>query len=283
MSDSLLLVLNAAEGRLQFLLARLDGEGGPPLLLAAQDWHAPSQGAELLTPALSHTLERLRLSPRQISRIACVRGPGSFTGLRLALSTAAGLSRATGAAQAGLDYLPLLAEQAARLYAPTRFLRERTLWVCTHARRNLVHVQGFSVDETTAGESRDALSLAPPAVLPVQPEAEGAASLAPYIHEHGAGDPVFVGSGRTRNYDAVRELFPDAVQLPGTLDHPSPAALLHAAHHAMYSTSDIAPLYIRASDAEENLPRIAEKLGLDPREAEQRLQELTHAFMPQRQ
>ncbi|MBG3877801.1 tRNA (adenosine(37)-N6)-threonylcarbamoyltransferase complex dimerization subunit type 1 TsaB, partial [Desulfovibrio oxamicus] len=100
---SITLALNAAESRVQAAALR-DGE-----TLFAQEWHVPSQGTELLAPALADAFERMRLSLADVRRIACVQGPGSFTGLRLVLSTAAGMARALGAEQAGLSYTQLLA------------------------------------------------------------------------------------------------------------------------------------------------------------------------------
>ena len=44
------LILNAAEARIQLILAR---EGA---LVCAEEWSAPSQGTELLTPVLADTL-----------------------------------------------------------------------------------------------------------------------------------------------------------------------------------------------------------------------------------
>ena len=97
------LIMNASEGRIQFVLEQ---EGS---LACAQEWSAPSKGTELLTPALADAFQRLGIMPSDISRIACVAGPGSFTGLRLALTTAAAFRRATGAAVAPLNALQVLA------------------------------------------------------------------------------------------------------------------------------------------------------------------------------
>ena len=97
------LIMNASEGRIQFVLEQ---EGS---LACAQEWSAPSKGTELLTPALADAFQRLGIMPSDISRIACVAGPGSFTGLRLALTTAAAFRRATGAAVAPLNALQALA------------------------------------------------------------------------------------------------------------------------------------------------------------------------------
>lgn len=284
MPDGLMLALNAAEARLQLVLARISKPAGAKDaadgFLAAQEWHAPSQGVELLAPALEQMLARLQCRPEQIRRIACVRGPGSFTGLRLVLATAAGLSRAAGSLQAGIDYLPLLAQQVYAQSAVTLPAQHGALWVLTHARRNLVHLQGFMMDRNDGTVN----ALGPVAALPLMPE-EGLSetSAVPHIQSLSSGLPLlFLGSGRTRNLGVIQQLFPDALQLPESFDHPSTTALLRAARAAAYEQADIVPLYIRASDAEENLPRIAVKLGLDPDQAGQRLRDLTSEFSPQR-
>ena len=131
------LIMNASEGRIQFVLEQ---EGS---LVCAQEWSAPSKGTELLTPALADAFQRLGIMPSDISRIACVAGPGSFTGLRLALTTAAAFRRATGAAVAPLNALQALAASVPfGLLFPVRETRIR---VITHARRGLRARAGFSV------------------------------------------------------------------------------------------------------------------------------------------
>ncbi len=182
MTPSHLLILNAAEGAIQIVLAREEqGEESPRFLpLHFSEWHAPSQGAELLVPALAGICARLDIAPRSIRRIACVNGPGSFTGIRLVLGTAAGLARTCGATQAGMALLPLLAQGAARLMRDVLPVSETAeqqespvFWVLTHARRNLVHMQGFTL---TAGDcgNQDPLALAPmqdaTGLCPVRPE-----------------------------------------------------------------------------------------------------------------
>ena len=128
------LILNAAEGALQIILT----DDGRPL--ASQEWHRPERATEILAPALADMLQRLGLRPSDLRRIACVRGPGSFTGIRLVLATAAALRRAGKARLAGLDYMQALATSAV--------MARGMLWggqvhVLTHARRNLVHYQPF--------------------------------------------------------------------------------------------------------------------------------------------
>ena len=332
-----LLVLNAAEGVIQYLIARV--EPAPPAapstvapvppafapvppaivpappaasptapgpaaeahsffapglnatlhLLCAHDWHAPSQGAELLAPALAHSLERLNIRPGDIGRIACVRGPGSFTGLRLVLATAAGLARTTGALQGGISYLPLLAQGAATAWetwnslfpAPCpqpgspmqapgpaglpQPLASPVYWVLTHARRNLVHAQACTRTPEGVLPASDIL------VLSLEEAAR-----------HIAASPspcVVLGSGATKNNAALRDLLASApttpLFLPPDFDHLPPMLLLRAAALCSYGKEDVAPLYARPCDAEENLGHIAATLRIDPEQARAQLTKLT--------
>jgi hypothetical protein len=84
--------------------------------------------------------------------------------------------------------------------------------------------------------------------------------------------PLFVlGSGVRRNMPRIVEILPQADILDQAWDHPRPEQLIHAARTACFSHTPIEPLYLRGSDAEDNLETIARKRGLDPQEARQRL------------
>ena len=127
---------------------RLRKRGATPLKYS-QEWRLPSQGTELLAPALRDVAARLGITMAQISHIACVTGPGSFTGIRLTTTSAGGLAMATGALMGGLSYLPLLALNASTVLQGV--LRPHAvLWVVTHARRDLVHAQAFEVVPATS-------------------------------------------------------------------------------------------------------------------------------------
>lgn len=268
------LALNAAESRVQAAAMR-DGE-----FLFAQEWHVPSQGTELLAPALSDALSRMRVAVTDIRRIACVRGPGSFTGLRLALSTAAGMARALGALQGGMDYTQLLA-------CGPLLPQGAVLWVLTHARRGLVHMQGFRMPgENCGADAPSGFCGLPAPIGPVQAATLEAAvarmaSLpvaSPCEHGHA---PYLVGSGATRNRatlgPALERLLPGARFLPARFDHPAPSLLLPLAAAATYGPEDVQPMYVRPCDAEENLPALAAARGMDPDEARRELARLTSA------
>lgn len=255
---SLTLALSAAEGRLLMALGRI-APGGEAETLFAQDWQATAQGVELLAPALDSALRTLKLTPRHIGRVAAVNGPGSFTGLRLSIITASGLARAIGAAQAALPYLPLLAAQAAEHWAAFNSGEAPEFWAVTHARRGLVHAQGFRLPEHAAPQpASEVLALG----------LEEAAALL------GGRSILAFGSGIGKNRDFFASALP-AAHLPGpALEQLSPGFLLRAAlalNAADYGEADITPLYVRASDAEENLAQISARLGLDPEAAAARL------------
>ena len=258
------LALNAAEARLQ--IAASDSEGR---MLFAQEWQAESKGTELLAPALHSALHILNIPVQDIARVACVHGPGNFTGLRLVLATAAGLSRAVNAEQGGIPYLPLLAYNALAGIMPDE---GTLLWTLSHARRGLVYGQGFRVP------SRNADPCAPVCGVAVLRLAENS-GCADFIARHSGASPLLLlGSGVSRNENYFAEHLPQANRLPSRLDHPTPAVLLEYARNIPYGREDIPPMYIRPCDAEENLPEIAASLRLDPQKAQQKLRKLTSAF-----
>ena len=242
----LTLILNAAEARLQLVIA----EGSR--ILGVQEYAAPSRGTEMLTPALANMLHMLHSTPQEITRIACVAGPGSFTGLRLVLSTAAAYRRATGAKVAPLNSLHALAASLpAQLLTGTQGAGTRVR-VLTHARRGLVHGQDF----VCGGE------LPLPVGEPAMWELATACS--------GPAPDILLGSGVTKNEEALRQAFPEAILLSEENHHPTPAAMLKLAMalpEEAWGTTDPDPLYLRPCDAVENLASIAQKRGQAPEEA----------------
>ncbi|ADU63194.1 MAG: tRNA (adenosine(37)-N6)-threonylcarbamoyltransferase complex dimerization subunit type 1 TsaB [Pseudodesulfovibrio sp.] len=248
----LTLAMAGAEQRLQFVLGEPTADGW--VLLASREWTVPGQSLRFLVPGLKETLDGFGITAQTIDRIACVRGPGSFTGLRLLLAAAQGMSAGTGAQLAGIDYLPLLA-------AGPGPLLDTALHVLTYARRGLVYLQSF-----------DAPSLAPLSPLSSCTLAEAAqrmASLGNTAH--------LMGSGLRRNPDFFASLVaetPGFSLLPARWDTPSCDQLLDAAQTARYQTDPLEPAYVRPSDAETNLPQLARKRGLDPDEMDQRLKTL---------
>ena len=248
----LLLALSGPEERLQLVL----GEPGPDgfRLLASREWTVPGQSIRFLVPGLDETLRGFGITMDAVARIACVRGPGSFTGLRLVLAAAEGLAAGRDLPLAGLDYLELLAQGPAPLVSGP-------LHVLTYARRGLVYLQSFDAPAGTPLGPVDALTLK-----------DAAGRMA----EHG-GSAHLMGTGLRKNPDFFAELAsenPGYELLGAQWDNPSPQLLLDAAARSEFAPGSIEPVYVRATDAEDNLPAIAKKRGLDPDEACKRLHEL---------
>lgn len=270
---NLTLVCNAAEGVLQMLVLR------DSTLLCAQDWPAPTRSTEILAPALAHMLQELGCSCQNLARIACVYGPGSFTGIRLVLSTAAALRRALNIPVAPLDFMEALACSASlRLYAsPFPPPAEQVLWVLTHARRGLVHCQPFLLRADAFSES-----LAPPLAPPLAPVDlctldECAARINTENTQANAAEkmpPLCLGSGLHRNHTFFAEHCPTALCCGPAFSQVDSQALMHLTERAIYSHQDPSPLYIRPCDAVENLPAMAAKQGQNPAQSQSRLDSL---------
>jgi len=249
-SQRLILALNGADERLQLVLGALPGEdaenAGEAALLASQEWTVPGQAVRFLAPGVKHMLDSLGLGAQSIQAIACVIGPGSFTGLRMSLAAAQGLAAGTGARLAGINHLALLAHEAAQT-APGAVL------ALSWSRRGQVYAQAFA----------DAKPLLEPLVLPLTALPEFLATLP---------RPLFVlGGGLRRNLAVFRELAAsdaDLRLLPPLWDAPRPQTLLALAARAAFGPGPLAPVYLRASDAEDNLAAIAAGRGLSEAEAQ---------------
>jgi tRNA threonylcarbamoyladenosine biosynthesis protein TsaB len=92
---------------------------------------------EVLTPALKALLQEVGLEIRDITRVVVDRGPGLFTGLRVGLATAIGLSQALGCDLVGVTSLEVLAGGA--IDSGVR----GTLVACVDGRRGEIFAQSF--------------------------------------------------------------------------------------------------------------------------------------------
>ena len=252
--QDLTLILNTAEKRIQFLIC----SGGS--VLCAEDWLAQRGGTELLAPALREAFGRLGMKPAELARIACVAGPGNFTGLRIGLTTSSGLARAVGAKQAGLDYLQSLAFNA-------NARPGEEILVMTNARKGLAYCARFRADENGVPRAEGRTFL-----LPLPPVPEG----------FDLGAPDFVlGSALSSNRAYLAPFFPEKTRLlPASADTPTTASLFAAEQLTDWDSldgSDPAPLYLRDCDAVENFDAIARAQGRDPKRAHEELERLMTA------
>lgn len=182
---------------------------------------------EVLTSSIARLLAGSDLRVRDLDRVVVDRGPGLFTGLRVGLATALGLSEATGCALVGVTSLELLAHGSHE--SGTR----GTLVCAVDGRRGEVFVQTFRLEASVAEVS------APAVARPRDVVIEWATN----------GAPV------TFSGDGVERYLRDFAAVPnGTVERqlvPSVAAAL-----SLGATRDpvahVDPLYLREADAVAN-------------------------------
>jgi tRNA threonylcarbamoyl adenosine modification protein YeaZ len=240
LADPLYLVINCAESRLQLVIG---GEAG---VAWSESFKSLGGSMPLLAPSIKRGLGFCGTKPQGLQGIAYVRGPGSFTGLRVSLAHVLGLAQATAVPVAGLDYLELLAR------APSSML-DSPLWCITHSRKKQVYARKFLCPR---GEPAHG-----PRVFSVSEMREELLK---------TGRCFVLGSGVARNPEVVPE-GDMVVVLPDFLNHPGPDVLLEAALVSDFSHEFNPPLYLRASDAEQNLEAIAARRGLDMDRAQREL------------
>ena len=174
--------------------------------------------SEALLPAVQAALDLAGEELSSVGLVLCGVGPGTFTGIRIAASTARALALGTGSALAKNSTLDALA-------APALTCRPDVLAVLD-ARRGEVFAQRFHADGPTAG------------IVCTKPDDLSA-----------TGEPLVVGDGAVRYRGSLERLGyvpPDG----------SPLHRVTAAGHVMsadlsrVAAEDLVPIYVREPDAE---------------------------------
>ena len=107
------LALNTATSPFSSALVREDG-----VLLAETLLNPPAGGFGLFMPALHQMLCSVGVEPRDLKAVTVVKGPGSFTGLRVGLAAAKGLCRGLGIPVVAVSSLEALASQCPVMPCP---------------------------------------------------------------------------------------------------------------------------------------------------------------------
>lgn len=84
-------------------------------VIAEQTWRAHREQTAQLVPVMQSLMRDVRLTPGELSAVACAVGPGSFNGLRVGLSTAKAVATALSIPLYGLSNLDSLAYQHAEV------------------------------------------------------------------------------------------------------------------------------------------------------------------------
>jgi tRNA threonylcarbamoyladenosine biosynthesis protein TsaB len=180
--------------------------------------------AEALMPMIAEVMEEARLDFSALDLIAATTGPGSFTGVRIAVAAARGLALVTPAKLYGIDSLTVMARSA----RSTGIAEGAPFAVAVDARRGMLYL-GLYDD---AGGKLDGPLLVSP---------EDAVSLLPDLH-------TAVGNGATLLAEAAAQRG-RKVQTALPQLQPSAASLAEIALESGETVPTLRPLYLRPSDA----------------------------------
>jgi tRNA threonylcarbamoyladenosine biosynthesis protein TsaB len=214
-------------------VAVLTGESSDAQVLHETTLRGTQRTAQSLAPALRDLLELANWPPASVGLVAVALGPGSFTGLRIGITTAKAFSYAVGAEIIGVNTLEVLASQA----SPGPSL----LWTIMDAQRQELFAAKF--------DNRSAQARVTTIATHIVPQDEWLAGLVP---------------GERVTGPALRQLTPrlpdGVVPAPQEEWEPTAAAVGQLAWQ-LYQTGrrddlwKLSPEYYRPSAAEEKLAR----------------------------
>jgi tRNA threonylcarbamoyladenosine biosynthesis protein TsaB len=207
-------------------------EGGAPVAELSRN-HGQTHSVHLM-PMIDSVLRSCRLGIDDMDVLAATVGPGSFTGLRIGLSTVKGLAFAAGKPTAGICSLDALA-------SPLSLVSCR-ICAMIDARKNEVYAAEYLPENGRLAQLLEVRVLPPDQAV-----------------RRSAGPCVYVGSGARLYRDRIRALAGrDALFAPAPLMQVRAATVGLLAWEAVSAgrqipCSDLLPWYVRASDAERAL------------------------------
>ncbi|HEY0223049.1 MAG TPA: tRNA (adenosine(37)-N6)-threonylcarbamoyltransferase complex dimerization subunit type 1 TsaB [Pseudolabrys sp.] len=212
--------------------AVLDTEHGR---IAAQESLPMVRGhAEVLIPLIARVMERSRLTFSEIDRIAVTTGPGSFTGLRVGISTARGIALTTGKPAVGLS---TLAAYAAPLIAADD---TQPVVAVIDARHDHVYLQVFGPGGRT---------LVAPRIVPLREALRVSAT----------GAPRLIGTAAKM----LAAAWPAGERAPASVEQrqaPDIGWVARLGAAAVEASSPPKPLYLREPDAQpQNAAQLARR------------------------
>ncbi|MBO8085693.1 tRNA (adenosine(37)-N6)-threonylcarbamoyltransferase complex dimerization subunit type 1 TsaB [Marichromatium sp. AB32] len=127
---------------------------------------APRRHAELILPMMQQLVDEAGLRLADLDALAFARGPGSFTGVRIAASVIQGVAFGVDQPVIPVSTLAAIAQGAYRRSGHTRLL------VALDARMDEVYWGAFEINEAGLAEARGSERVCAPEAVPA-PEGEG--------------------------------------------------------------------------------------------------------------
>ncbi|HXG80115.1 MAG TPA: tRNA (adenosine(37)-N6)-threonylcarbamoyltransferase complex dimerization subunit type 1 TsaB [Methyloceanibacter sp.] len=212
--------------------ARASGDAAPKLFARLERMERGH--AEALLPMAASVMAEAGLDFAALDLIAASTGPGSFTGVRIAIAAARGFALATGAKLFGADSLTVMARAARE-----RGLSGAPLAIAADARRGMLYLGLY-------GEAGQRLT------GPLLLSPEEAAALLPAGLRHAAGSgATLLAEAAARRGQQVEAALPDL--------QPDAASLAAIALERGETTGILRPLYLRPPDAKPQAQQVARR------------------------
>lgn len=212
-------------------------QGG--VVLGVQSQEMARGQAEVLMPMVQDVLQGAQVLPSDLDAIAVTRGPGAFTGLRIALAAARGLALSLDIPCVGvttLEVLALAVPENERQDESKDESKDRHILACVESKRADIYVQLFDADVQPLSE----------------PLALGGAALVDVVQD--LASLVLVGDASARAVEMLADT--DVEVLLSAAPHLPDAALIASlAATRLGGAASPQPLYLRPPDAK--LPKTA--------------------------
>jgi tRNA threonylcarbamoyladenosine biosynthesis protein TsaB len=204
--------------------ALLCADRGKPKLFARQE-RMERGHAEALMPMVAEVLGEAGIVPSALGVIAATTGPGSFTGVRIAIAAARGLALVTNAKLFGIDSLTVMAREARQSGA----VGQRGFAVVVDARRGMLY---FGLYDASGARLEGPILIAPD---------DAAAALPRDVHLAVGNGVHVLAEAAGRRGQAIEARMPEL--------QPNAATLAELAFESGESTLMLRPLYLRPPDA----------------------------------
>jgi tRNA threonylcarbamoyladenosine biosynthesis protein TsaB len=189
--------------------------------------------AEILLPALDQLLDISRVQLENIGLIACTTGPGSFTGLRIGVSTVKGLAMALDKPVVGVSTLEAIALNA----------NPSTKLICAllDARRDQIYGGLYRLGQDS---------------FPKSVRSDALTDITTFLQEVNREEALFLGEGAIRHENLIREAMHGRATLGGVSQCRPRASAVGLIGLHRYRTEGalevltLAPRYLRRSEAE---------------------------------